>query len=54
MAARSGNLQIDRCGNDFDIRKFNALVFHWDEVCKLTNKNISHMKQEKGRFSFHT
>lgn len=30
----------------------NALVFHWDEVCKLTNKNMGYMKQEKGRFSF--
>lgn len=30
----------------------NGLVFHWDEVCKLTNKNMGYMKQEKGRCSF--
>lgn len=30
----------------------NGLVFHWNEVCKLTNKNMGYMKPEKGRFSF--
>ena len=29
-----------------------GLVFNLDDVCKLINKNMGYMSQEKGRFSF--